>query len=129
MTMNINEMSDHQKTVQLINLMPDWSIWGIGEDGDDIILWIDQKDTTVLQAPNYLYDEKWMALAWRVVSWLCKPSVAIVLNHEDWRVYSGLKFRVWFTNHDTEYITDKTPQRAWLDKILELAIAAGMVTK
>lgn len=156
--MNVSEMSDQEKSVVLARLcgwrvehLPEnktESSWSRGfyfiadEKGNRIKHPVIHERGSALTSVPYdhpielehfklfdLYDPANMALAWRVVSWLCKPSVAIVPNHDDWRFYAGLKFRVWFTKYDIEYITDDTPQRAWLDKILELAIAAGMVTE
>lgn len=127
--MNI-EMSDHQKTVQIINLMPDWSIWGMGEDGDDIVLQIGGKETAVLRAPDYLFAEKWMFLAWRVLNWAMEQKFAInescTFDQELWDFLSDVGL------DEKEGIYEFPPaaaQRAWLDKVLELAIEAGKVTK
>lgn len=64
--MNIENMSAWRKTIHIIGLIPEWSIWGMGEDGDDIVLQIGDKETAVLRSPDYLYNPKWMFLAWRV---------------------------------------------------------------
>ena len=66
-----------------------------------------------------LYDPANMALAWRVLNWRFGKARAyktIVVEFDKW----------W----DSCVIWDKSPaaaQRAWLDKILELAIEAGIV--
>lgn len=127
-------VSDHQKTVQIINLMPDWSIWGMGEDGDDIVLQIDGKETAVLRAPDYLFAKRWMFLAWRVLNWAMSNNSPVFFCMVDWfyaeaeDVPHGYKTSGsnWFRLFMYE---PADAQRAWLDKILTLAIEAGMVTK
>lgn len=119
--MSRDEISKWQKTVHIINLMPDWSVWGMGEDGDDIVLQIGDKETAVLRAPDYLYAPKLMFLAWRVSNFVYSE----FFNGEDW--CDG--YMTWWHEVDWYRYEPADAQRIWLDKILTLAIEAGMVTK
>lgn len=106
--MDIKTLTDEQKSVMLAKLCG----WVVTNGFDGIII---SSSTEVFQitltSPNYLYNRKWMFIAWLVLNW------AMPNNDIDrWWVVVG--------------IYNKPPaeaQRAWLDKVLELAIEAGLV--
>lgn len=79
--------------------------------------------------PN-LYDPANMALAWKTVCWFVDPQndpMFVWFNEEDRpRYYAGLAWRAWWSKEGVGHFND-TAQRAWLDKILALAIEAGML--
>lgn len=114
-------MSDQEKTLLIIGLMPDWEILDRGADGDDIILSIGGQWRIVLRHPFYLYNQKWMWAAWLVLNY----TNAEFFNGEDW--CDG--FFTWYHEVDWYRYDPGAAQRVWLNKILKLAIEAGMVTK
>lgn len=111
----INEMSDWEKSIAIIKLMPNLRIWGHGADGDDIIVRIGDQWHIALRKPFYLYDRKWMWVVGEVSNWaleyLSAPTHIFQLRE--------------MTNSMVPFTADA--QRAWLDKVLELAMEAGMV--
>lgn len=92
--MNINELSDEQKSVMLIKAA---EIRGI------IVI-------------STLYDPDHMALAWRVLNWADGEMKL-------WDMF----FPWWDEEFEATALSPADAQRAWLDKILELAIEAGLV--
>ena len=71
-----------------------------------------------MQAVN-LYDPANMALAWRVLNWaIGDPSFGHDVDHWLWN--EGIGYDLLNLAHDVA-------QRAWLDKVLTLAIEAGLV--
>lgn len=126
--MDVVEMSDFEKTMMIINLIPDWQILGHGGDGEAIALRTGSKETVVLRAPNYLFASKWMFLAWRVLNWA----------HENLGTLEKSNIHNYFSAawdgpepKTLHWFYGKKPaaaQRLWLDKVLKLAIKAGLVT-
>jgi hypothetical protein len=85
----------------------------------------------IAKAIGNLYDPENMALAWRVLNWAAKKF------HYGDSYSAGYRIDDWIMDEpivkgDGAYnIWDLPPaeaQRAWLDKILELAIEAGLTT-
>ena len=72
-----------------------------------------------IEAPEYfdLYRPKDMALAWRVLNW-----AAVTMPQESYYLVplQGIVL-------DTEKLPPPDAQRLWLDKILKLAIEAGLI--
>ena len=100
--MKIDKLSDGQKTVMLAKAMgmtPDVMNSGV--------LCVD------------LYDPANMALAWRVLNWAIENLPKFMRTIEENFLCIGVL--PYFG------ITPETAQRAWLDRILSLAIEAGMV--
>jgi hypothetical protein len=62
-----------------------------------------------------LYDPANMALAWRVLSWAQENKLC------------SLHTLIWTHNCLSASMPPAVAQRGWLDKVLELAIEAGMV--
>ena len=116
--MGVGEMSTQQKTMHIIGLMDDWSIWGRGDDGDDIVVKIGGVGAVVLQSPGYLYAEKWMFLAWRALNWAAGNQMFLDYFRED-----GFMEDI----EDYGSLPPAKAQAAWLDKILELAVEADML--
>ena len=115
-----NELSDQEKSVMLAKAMGvDWRIIPLSEFDD---IYADSAETVILDPDNVLigygtlYDPANMALAWRCHLWAWR--------HVD--IYT--RYRNWWRHH-TEMSPMGKPdaQRLWLDKILELAIEAGLI--
>ncbi len=100
--MDISELSDEQKSVMLARVCG-WETSG-------------PTSPTVVSWPPDLYDPANMALAWRVARWSWG-------NFPD---YAKDRLRLWW-KWNIKPRADYDPQRSWLDKILELAIEAGLV--
>lgn len=112
--MGINEMSDQEKSIMLARLCG----WDVEYSPDNVII----RSTTevfrvTLMSPNYLYNTKWMFLAWRVLNWAHAQTTGYFEDHP---------LLLMLHNVD-ETLPPAEAQRLWLDKILELAIEAGMV--
>lgn len=138
--MNLNEMGEQEKSVALARLCG-WRIDNIptstgaawmrvlcDENGNDLGLrppfgggiekrHVDLKPTKLFN----LYDPANMALAWRVGVWAGNnlPNDAISKLNDLWLRRDTYPYEVfmWY---------EPEAQRLWLDKILELAIEAGM---
>lgn len=67
-----------------------------------------------------LYDPANMALAWRVLNWA---------QDQKFIMDDGCEYflNLWWVGEKTFSLPPAEAQRAWLDKILELAIEAGMI--
>ena len=114
--MRIEELSDEQKTVMLARLCG----WGVstalgGTSYESIFIYTQDNERCV-----DLYDVANMALAWRVLNWA--------------EIESGKNTRCDFHFGWMEFLPEslfecppEDAQRAWLDRILSLAIEAGMV--
>ncbi len=76
-----------------------------------------QEITTIFALCPTLYNPANMALAWRVLNWAFANFVDIWLEET---------FRAWVPN-PLYTLPPADAQRAWLDKILTLAIEAGML--
>lgn len=128
--MNVNDMSDQEKSNSLCNLCG-WSIVEFMQHYDYRLM--DANDNEIESFPDWyqtdgdmpdLYNPANMALAWRVLNWAS----------EQQGIYH--KFMHWWFRQNSDldmlggYLFDLEPedaQRAWLDKILSLAIEAGML--
>lgn len=139
--MNTGKMTPQEKSIKLLHLMDVWvkctnkqnSIWAVML-GDDAIAtdvcpmglrseFAHWQHVLKTVSPN-LYDPANMALAWRVLNWTGD-------NFSDDSIYELNKFMLGMGGNDTafdKYIWYRdNSQTAWLDKILKLAIEAGMV--
>ena len=114
--MNINEMSEEEKSVALSVLMG-WRWISRLDDSQHVI----DADGVILNAGRYmnLYTSENMVLAWRALNWAWLHSPI----HEDISSW-------WYERGTHDYlpaISQDKAQAAWLDKILELAIETGLV--
>jgi hypothetical protein len=124
MAMNISELTDQEKSVVLARLMG-WECTPFGQ----IILPVPEEfdwfDISI-QAPNIandtLYDQQNMALAWRVLNWASTDQVNSTLL---WDQYQ--QFEEFWEDSGMWHLPPADAQRRWLDKILEIAIEAGLV--
>ena len=77
-----------------------------------------------------LYDPASMALAWRVLNWAFVPPGTSPNIPDGSTIKSHMDYW-WFHPmpgvYPTPYVKPADAQRLWLDKILELAIAANLV--
>lgn len=125
--MNIQELSDEEKSVMLVRLARPLgdSCPAVYDDESDYEYLYDAGDCPCER--ENLYYESNMSLAWHVLNWARKQGKWI----DEW--VSTFADRVWLEVIDIEdkdELFDMPPgkaQRAWLDKILGLAIEAGMV--
>jgi len=117
--MDIKTLTDEQKSVMLAKLCG----WVVTNGFDGIII---SSSTEVFQitltSPNYLYNRKWMFIAWLVLNWAMQQKIA---------VYDNVNFRDLLSDYLIDVkdfgafgLPPADAQRAWLDKILELAIEA-----
>lgn len=121
--MNINEMTTQEKSEKLYSLVGWKKEWA---DFNSMIL-LDSNGKGVghglmkpsVPMPN-LYDEKNMALAWRVLNW----AEAYSQLHATGDFYDGW---MQLLPECLFLLAPTDAQTAWLDKILELAIEAGMI--
>lgn len=77
-----------------------------------------------------LYDSANMTLAWLVLNWAIKQENIKEKLLEWWVVEAGCPSGTAYYPHEGWKLLELSPadaQRAWLDKILELAIESGMV--
>jgi hypothetical protein len=129
--MNIDNLSDEEKSVHLVKAMGKYEDVALLQvvdalvDGDRKHYW--QHNGEICLIPNlYEVDENgdplYMVLAWRVLNWglgphtqgthrVIFPQIAAFLYREK-RVFT---------------LSPATAQRLWLDKILSLCIEAGLV--
>lgn len=128
--MNINELSDKQKSVILARLCG-WTVdevtqetmerlYGKRSDYMSRMVWRDILGVLYpFGLPNF-YNTANMDTAWRVLNWATSnDSIHDELIDWDWHRWTSHQ-HIW-TMPPTE------AQRSWLDKILELAIEAGLV--
>ena len=140
--MNIDDLNDQEKSVMLARCMGwkklkpgkalvDWYATG----GLDISALAEQAfnpgtkywydETGAIRrdgVPNY-YETDNMPLAWRVLNW---ASIEFSDN-TDIETYIWREWEGWWDNADLKDESPAYAQRAWLDKILSLAIEAGLV--
>ena len=152
--MDVSKLSDQEKSVMLARAMG-WTIEHneVGEDphtgrnyysswiSDDAgrpIDWPCDDGTVEWSIPAFrpswreftfnLYDSANMPLAWRVLNWFTGEDREIDKESIK-KLPAFLAFDSWWTAKDN-FLYQLSPvdaQRAWLDKILELAIDAGLV--
>jgi hypothetical protein len=134
---DISGLSDQEKSVMLARAMG-WE-FSRHECGEGRWSWVDENgyqiggslhddvvkvaDDPALSVAPMLYSPARMALAWRVLNWAADRIVTTRQIHAWW--YSGDAQK-----HSKGYLVMLSPeraQRAWLDKVLELAIEAGLV--
>lgn len=124
--MNIDEMSEQEKSVMLARLVG-WEVNQNNSPVGQIFIYYDRPRSNAIAN---LYDTANMALAWRVLNWFwafCKP-LETPQQVTMWDGYHA-DLILWMIDYGSSY-EDMPPaeaQAAWLDKILELAIEAGMV--
>jgi hypothetical protein len=133
--MDIDMMTTREKTTLLAWLMgwrvqrygasanPRYGRYGLYDANDKFIRRADVPNGIEINpldhiVPNF-YNVKNMALAWRVVTEINRQWE----NGEDWA--DG--FFTWWNDAELWRLTATEAQAAWLDKILELAIEAGMI--
>ena len=109
--MNINELSDKQKSVTLARLCG----WHINAQDDEKI-WITCPDEAY--STTNLYQPVFMFLAWRVLNWASEnglgPQMDVISKYQsDWTTITQLP--------------PERAQRAWLDEILKSAIEVGLI--
>jgi hypothetical protein len=131
--MNIDEMTDQEKSVLLARAVgwefsrhecgePRWS-W-VDENGQQISGSIHDRvvqvsdDRSSLVSPM-LYSPQRMALAWRVLNWAVSDP-GFGWEVDGWLWNDGL-------GYDLPNLEPADAQRQWLDKVLELAIEAGLI--
>lgn len=140
--MNISEMTAQEKSIKLLHLLDVWvectnkqnAIWSVmlGDDAiaTDVCPRVRRSEFDHWQhvlktvSPN-LYDEKNMALAWRVLNWAMNGDNGLdthVGGFED-----GYKMSRFVEASNFEYMPPSDAQTAWLDTILELAIEAAVI--
>ena len=93
---------------------------------DAIIPWQDGEEHVLVDLPLDLYAPENMALAWRVLNW----ADTILWYHSEPNVFKWSKgdvFQEWWDMKTIFGLPPAEAQAAWLDKILELAIEAGLV--
>lgn len=132
----MSELSDEQKSVMLAKAMG----WREAPTGRGFRPEIEDADGRQVYPLNEAWDSIWpdlylpehMSLAWRVLNWATSNDSQIYFRLVDWlydsaeSIPDGYKtgganwFRLFMRQPDEA-------QRAWLDKILELAIEAGLV--
>lgn len=141
--MNITEMNAQEKSVMLVKLcnFDDLRVRHVPAvvSTSNLELWQEQDneayDVVVYKRNRYgidIYDPANMALAWRVLNWALEQ--AKPTSDEVWALPLGDELFGWLSafspNDDGLSVFELPPaeaQAAWLDKILELAIKAGMV--
>lgn len=127
--MNIETMTEQKKSIALFDLMKWRKEWA--DIHSMVLLDSDARGVGYRlmksgeEMPN-LYDADNMALAWRVLNWASEKN----------SIYP--KFMGWWFRQDSDldmlggYLFDISPidaQRAWLDKVLSLAIEANLIEK
>lgn len=131
--MNIDKMSDEQKSVMLAKLCG----WSFFEHMQYYYyLLVDAYDNELAYLPDYynefendgngrpnLYDPANMSLAWKCIEWVTAPPKTLKMSE----AALNTKFGYWWQGNAMWAETAADAQRAWLDKILSLAVEAGMV--
>ena len=109
--MKIDELSDEQKTIMLARLCG----WNTVQYGSKT--WVTCQDEPF--STTNLYQPIFMLLAWRVLNWAIEnlPKFMRIIE-ENFLLIGVLPYFI---------IPPAEAQRAWLDRILSLAIEAGMV--
>jgi len=114
-------MNDQEKSVMLAKAMG-WKVTALPVGHDDLFIIVPNEYDRNIRS---FYSPANMALAWRVLNW------AETQKHYYPAPYSGLMVDVLYRSFWTDETFFELPpadaQRLWLDKILELAIEAGLV--
>ncbi len=109
--MNIKDLADREKSDLLCNLA--------GIPKQQLLMSSFNSPECEYIWPE-LYDEEFMADAWRVLNWWTEDEAD--RPWAQWAEFSGF----WEDGFLTQ-LPAADAQRLWLDKILELAIEAGMI--
>jgi len=133
--MNISDMNDRQKSVTLAALRG----WQVSEhEHEHVYIKRDEQQFAItLTHPFYLYDKELMWLAWDVLNWagsqvpqeVTAPGGSLTISSWTGRLRHFWKESQW-AERGKLFLYSMPPaeaQRLWLDKILSLAIEAGMV--
>lgn len=130
--MNITELNEQEKSAMLAKVCK-WKISYIGNHNEKLLV---STGAGVAGFDDYqdgnLYDPANMALAWRVLNFVYYCGIDSLLYTVDENEARGDFAQAWldYWDGDLPHIYELSPQAAqtaWLDKILELAIEAGMV--
>ncbi len=132
-------MNDQEKSVLLARAMGWWFDYGFADEGklpmvyspDFGLICVGQNTFRENYMPD-LYLPENMALAWRVAEWAWEnlPTDEVGHRTKKYNVYVETSLRSMFRAFWLRTIKPdlgNTAQRLWLDKILELAIEAGLV--
>lgn len=125
--MNIDEMSDQEKSVMLARAMG----WKVTQHGPSRLEKIRTPYGDHWGDEPLFYDELNMGLAWRVLNWAARQSRIRLSEYSyPYSLADGVDYlfeedgywqgRIWA-------LPPADAQRLWLDKILELAIEAGLI--
>lgn len=133
--MNINELTPVKKSVMLAGLIPEWEVVLVWSWGDAWMVRVKDTEETLLTINMarsglslYSVDDRgnplFMPLAWRVLNWADKT-----LNRITYRLPMtyGDVFQLWWEESTVFDMPPAEAQVAWLDKVLQLAIEAGLV--
>lgn len=117
----IENLSEREKSAMLARMMG----WEFVESPDGRRRFCDSDLTEGrggLFFQDNLYDPTNMALAWRVLNWWRDINRQKIPHDDTWMQWLGwlLQNSLWMFDYDKA-------QAAWLDKILSLAIEAGIV--
>lgn len=113
--MNINDMSEREKTVILLRLI---GCEVVANQNEAVYARMaDGKLATKLVHPYYLYGSDNMALAWMVLNWVENQPDPILIS-----MFSG-----WWEDVELWQLEPIEAQRMILDKVLEFADRCGMV--
>lgn len=127
--MDISKLTEQEKSVMLARARDPEEELISNEPGDRIMAityaLIGAKDEALnVYFPN-LYDPDNMALAWRIAKWSATVKDTDPPGSYHVRDRFHNRFREWWKK--TIGPGDESAQAAWLDKVLELAIEAGLV--
>lgn len=115
------EQGQREASVMLARLIPDWEVEDLGHR-----VYIHIKDGGVITFARdntheaSLYDPVYMALAWKVLNWANNSFFGGDTRLDQWH---------WWHDFvaDMRLLPPAAAQRAWLNKVLTLAIEAGMI--
>jgi hypothetical protein len=114
--MNIDEMTDQEKSVMLLCLTGHKYVKG-PKGG-----WFNSENELVnieFVRDTNIYHPGFLDLAWRTRQW-CLSHIIIGPPLDSWLWVEGI-------GYDLPNLDAAAAQRAWLDKILELAVEAGII--
>jgi len=132
----MDRLADWQKTLLLAGLIEEWEVLGwrfddespvlcydIGE-GFNLLMRVFLSDASRADTHSTLYSAKNMHYAWRLVAWVNQ-----LRGEPLWvgDISIDTRFAMWWERERVLAMSQAQAQRAWLDKVLELAVAAGVV--
>ena len=114
------EAGQREASVMLARLMGELSECTCGTPACTVGMRIDSGNGWFVPKVNNLYDPANMPKAWHALNWANKTKFGGETTLDQWS---------WWHNFvaDMRLLPPAAAQRAWLDKILSLAIQAGMV--